>query len=130
MKKLSHIITCIAWIIFGLTSCEKQKDIDQAKKTASSESDVIPNSDSAATTKPPLAAIEFDDPADVYFQAYLLIRESEKTSDQEESIRILKDALGYFKAVESQFPDWKTSMVDARIKDTEQKLESLAMNGR
>jgi len=80
-------------------------------------------------TQSVLSKKEFDDPADGYFHAYLLTREAEKTTNQEESIRNLQEALGYFRAVKKQYPDWKIAMVDARTQLTEESLNRLSKNG-
>lgn len=80
-------------------------------------------------TKSVLSKKEFDDPADGYFHAYLLTREAEKATNQEESIRNLEEALGYFRAVKKKYPDWKPAMVDARTQLTEESLDRLAKNG-
>lgn len=130
MKNLSPIITSLAWLILALTGCEKHRDMKQSKNTDAADIDKSLDANRDNLPKPLLSEADIDDPADGYFQAYLLIRESEKTEDQQESIRILKEALGHFKAVESKFPDWKRLMVDARIKQTQQRLDSLSMNDR
>lgn len=77
---------------------------------------------------PPSSKIEFDNPEDGYFQAYLLIQESEATKNQQESISYLEKSLEYLRAVKSSYPDWKTPMVDGRIQNTKNKLDFLSMN--
>ena len=73
-----------------------------------------------------LSKKEADDPADGYFHAYLLTREAEKAANREESMRHLEEALGGFMAVKRRFPDWKTSLVDARIQRTQKALAALS----
>jgi len=54
--------------------------------------------------------------------AFLLTQEAEKATNPDESIRNLQEALGYFRAVKKQYPDWKIEMVDGRIRMTEESL--------
>ena len=73
---------------------------------------------------------QFDDPADGYFRGFLLLEEAGKTTDKKESIRLLQEADGYFQAVKSRFPNWKTSMVGNRIQQTQELLARRATADR
>lgn len=132
MKNPLHLIAYVACMIFSITACENQRKTHhsgkptQSKFTPSkftpSKSDSSSNSFATETTQSVLSKKEFDDPADGYFHAYLLMREAEKTTNQEKSIRNLQEALGYFRAVKQRYPDWKTEMVEARTRVTEDSL--------
>ena len=109
-------------MIFSITACEHQRKTHHSGKPTPSKSDSSSNSFATETTQSVLSKKEFDDPADGYFHAYLLMREAEKTTNQEKSIRNLQEALGYFRAVKQRYPDWKTEMVEARTRVTEDSL--------
>lgn len=57
------------------------------------------------------------DPSDVYFQAYLAVRDAEKLEKDEDFVGSLKkyeQAAGLFSAVGRFYPDWKSAMVENR----------------
>ena len=127
MKNPLHLIACVACTIFSITACENQRKAHHSgkptpSKFTPSKSDSSSNSFATETTQSVLSKKEFDDPADGYFHAYLLMREAEKTTNQEKSIRNLQEALGYFRAVKQRYPDWKTEMDEARTRVTEDSL--------
>jgi hypothetical protein len=86
------------------------------------------SSSSSKVTDSVLSEMEFDEPKDGYSHGSLLTYEAEKATDPVESIRHLEAALAYFRAVKKRFPDWKQSMIDARIQRTEELLDVLPKN--
>lgn len=84
MKNLSQTLTCLAWLMLALTGCEKHSDKEHSKNTATANLEKSSKTNLDEVTKPLLSEPEFDDPADGYFKAYLLIRESEKTENPQD----------------------------------------------
>jgi hypothetical protein len=125
MKNVFLLSACVAWSILTVTGCKKQGDDEPDKTFTYISSDDPSISESGDVAKPPIPMIKFVDPAVGYYHGYLLIRESEKTTNKQDSIRSLKAALKYFEEVERRFPDWKTSMVRARIQQSQLKLEQM-----
>ena len=69
-----------------------------------------------------------EDPADAYFQGWLLSRDAEKLRGKgknEEAKAKLLQALKYFRVVHQQWPEWKKEMVRGRLLETERVLQSL-----
>lgn len=72
--------------------------------------------------------ISFDDPAVGYFRAYSLLKNAEKTSNQKESRRLLDESGAYLQEVKNRFPDWKHSLVEARIQQNNELRAKLSAN--
>ena len=123
LKLFTKLAIAAAVLMFVSQGCKKQQiqttaDTSIAEKTQLS-SELSAMAESAKKEK------KIEDPADAYFKAYLLVRESEKTTNREESIHYLQEAIAYFLAVKSKFPDWKPAMVDGRIARTQESLDML-----
>ena len=114
MKKAVRPIVCVACIILSLPACEKQRENHHSSHSIPSKLDRSSNSFATEMTQSILSKKEFDDPADGYFHAYLLMRGAEKATNQQESIRNFEEALGYLVAVNKRYPDWKPAMVAVR----------------
>lgn len=78
------------------------------------------------TDVPVHSKLSFDDPAVAYLRAYCSFKDAEKTNDRKESMRLLDDAAAYYQAVQEQLPDWKPSMVNARIQQTKELRTKLS----
>lgn len=68
-----------------------------------------------------------DNPADAYFQGWLLSRDAEKLREKgkaKEAQATLLKALMIFRAVQQQWPDWKKEMVRGRLLETERILRA------
>jgi hypothetical protein len=117
---------------------ETSETLEETSETSESLSEKLEIPESPTKTKeslPPkldraLSKKGFNDPAAGYFHAYMLIQKAEKSADRKNSIRLIEEALGYYKAIKSQFPDWKASMVNARAEKTENALDALRNTDR
>lgn len=114
----------------AFASCQKRSDVTgpSANASAAEEPAVRPAEESAPQVEE--VAKTSDDPADQYFKAWLLVRESEKAANRGESIRMLQEALGHFAAIKSKSPEWKTAMVEARTQATKEALAGLSKSER
>lgn len=70
-------------------------------------------------------ANEAEDPAELYYQAYLVNRDAELTEEPAIKRQKMQQALASFEAIKAQFPEWKTQMVETRIQFTKQRLAAL-----
>lgn len=129
MKKLLHPIVTGVLVVFALSACEKPQKGHQSDKPAPSSPENPSDSITEEMTRSVLSKTGFEDPSDGYFHAYLLAREAEKSTNPDESIRNLQEALEYLRAVKKRYPDWKIVMVDARIQKTEESLAQLSTTG-
>ncbi|HEY1122595.1 MAG TPA: hypothetical protein VGE67_13375 [Haloferula sp.] len=117
----------------AFASCQKRSDVTGSSTNASAGEETAakpaddPNPQVAETSSGDETP---EDPADQYFKAWLLVRESEKSADRDESARLLQEALGHFAAIKSKSPGWKTAMVESRIQVTKDSLVALAERGR
>ena len=119
--QLSRIVS-VCLIVAGI-GCKQQDQSTDIESLPDNPVDQLVSDVSEQDRMPPPP--EFEDPADGYFTASLLVREAENSQVQEESIRSFREALGYFNAVKEKFPDWKTGMVDKRIDLTTRSLAAL-----
>ena len=121
IQQLSYFAACIALV---LTGCKERNETTGPRDSGHVKPIVtaIPYSQ-----VPDLALSDkgFDNPADAYFYAYLLTRKSKTAVSREESIHLLEEALGYFKWVKSQYPEWKPSMLDERTHQTQYTLANM-----
>jgi len=114
-------------LMFASPGCDRRK-LKNATDANAADKTRLP-SEFSATAESAKKEKEPDNPADAYLKAYLLVRESEKTTNREESIHRLQDACACFQAVKSKFPDWKPAMVDGRIAKTRESLDMLLPPG-
>jgi hypothetical protein len=128
MNSLQRITTCLVFTLPALTGCFKQESMRQPEKIKRAYSGESAKNALRGMMNAPSSKVKFDDPESGYFQAYLLIQESDKAQNHKESIRLLKKAEEYLKAVKNKYPDWKPDMVNARIENTQRRLNSFSMN--
>lgn len=72
----------------------------------------------------PGAPAQFD-PSDVFFQGWMLTRDAEKLAGEGEHLEALnklRRARELFTAIDQQFPTWKKSMVERRIRKTNENI--------
>ena len=128
MKYVICRIVCVASIIFSLTCCKKQNEVVRSNDLAPDKPVSSSNLFASDMIQSILSKKEFEDPADGYFNAYVLTREAKKKTEQKESIRDLEEALGYLRAIKKRYPDWKTAMVEARTESTKESISRISKN--
>ena len=73
-----------------------------------------------------------EEPSDIYFQAWLLCRDAEKSKTEGHfaaSREKLEKAVELFEQIVKEHPGWKPQMVQARLAKTKEDLSSLPHSG-
>lgn len=92
-----------------------------AGPVAAQVSPPLPNPNGA---NPADAPASFD-PSDVFFQGWMLTRDAEKLMEEGEHLEALnklRRARDLFTAIDQQFPTWKKTMVERRIRKTNEHI--------
>jgi negative regulator of sigma E activity len=111
---LLPLAVTLAVVAAALASCN-DKNKPQAAASQAASSDIW---GARGAEEPAIPEISFKEPQDGYFKAYRKVKEAEKAKTPDQAVLCYREALACFQSVQTRFPDWKTSMVDARIKTT------------
>jgi hypothetical protein len=121
------IVTLCATLM--VAGCEKHRET-QAPPDAKNPRKDGRTASSSARMDSVFSEKGFDDPADAYFHAYLLIKKADEAANRDDAVGQLQEAIIHLEAVRMRFPDWKTVMVEGRLKDTQEKLARVSDSER
>lgn len=106
-------ILCLSLPIACMGCKNQQHEAEAAKKT-SPEISLVAQAEEIT-----------EDPADLYYQAYLLTREASNTQERDQALQKFQESLDRFQAIKTKYPHWKSQMVAGRIELTTQQIAKL-----